>query len=231
MGDGNAWETGGGAIPRPRVRERLAAGRPGDMSEVELLALILDTGTARQDVAAVARELLARFGDLRGLSRASLPELQRQPGIGPAKASRLQASLELGRRSIARAVVPGDPIRSSQQVFDTFRPRLAHMDREHMVAVLLDTKHRVLKEVCLSVGCLDSTLVHPREVFRPAVVESAAAVILVHNHPSGDPTPSAEDRAVTRRLVANAELLGVELLDHVIVAQQGCVSLRDRGEM
>ena len=98
-----------------------------------------------------------------------------------------------------------------------------------MLAVLLDTKHRMIKEVCVSVGCLDSTIVHPREVFRPAVAEAAAAVILVHNHPSGDPAPSAEDRAVTRRLAATAEVLGVELLDHVIVARQGCVSLRDAG--
>lgn len=224
-------ETGIRVAKRPRVRERLAASQPADLSEVELLALILDTGTATLDVARVADDLLRRFDGLRGLSRASLPELQRSPGIGPAKASRLQAALELGRRSVARPVPPGAVVRSSRQVFDAYLPRLAHLDREHMLALLLDTKHRVLKEVCVSVGCLDSTLVHPREVFRPAVAESAAAVVLVHNHPSGDPAPSAEDLAVTRRLAATAELLGVELLDHVIVARHGCESLRDRGEM
>jgi len=218
-------------VPSPRVRERLAACQPSDLADVELLALILDTGTARCGVARVAEELLRRFEDLRGLSRASLPELQRSPGIGPAKASRLQAALELGRRSVVRPIPPGRSIRTSRQVFDAYRSRLGHLDREHMLALLLDTKHRVLKEVCISVGCLDSTLVHPREVFRPAVAESAAAVILVHNHPSGDPTPSAEDLAVTRRLSATADLLGIDLLDHVIVARQGCESLRDRGEM
>lgn len=219
----------GSARRRPRVRERLAAGSPPDLTDVELLALILDTGTPPRGVDGLARDLLARFGGLRGLSRASLVELQRLPGIGPAKASRLQAALELGRRSVSRPLPPGEPIRSSRQVFDAYRPRLAHRDREHMLAVLLDTKHRMLKEVCVSVGCLDSTIVHPREVFRPAVAEAAAAVILVHNHPSGDPAPSAEDRAVTRRLAATAEVLGVELLDHVIVARQGCISLRDAG--
>jgi len=217
------------ASARPRVRERLAAGSPPDLTDADLLALILDTGTPPRGVDGLASDLLARFGGLRGLARASLVELQRQPGIGPAKASRLQAALELGRRSVARPLPLGEPIRSSQQVFEAFRPRLAHREREHMLAVLLDTKHRVIKEVCVSVGCLDSTIVHPREVFRPAVAEAAAAVILVHNHPSGDPAPSAEDRAVTRRLATTAEVLGVELLDHVIVARQGCASLRDQG--
>ena len=210
-------------------RERLAAGRPADLDDEELLAVILDTGTARVDSRLLARELIQRFGGLHRLARASLPELQRQRGIGPAKACRIQAAVELGRRSTGRRIAPGDTIRSSRQVVEAYRPRLAHRSREHFFVMLLDAKHRQIKDHCVSVGCLDSALVHPREVFRPALSEAAAAVIVVHNHPSGDPTPSAEDRSVTRRLAAAAELIGVDLLDHVIIARHGCVSLRDQG--
>ena len=213
------------------MRERLAAGDAADLSDVELLALVLATGTGRADVLCVARGLLDRFGDLRGISRASLSGLQAQPGVGPAKASRLQAALELGRRTVGPAVLRGDPLRSSRQVAEAYRPRLGHLDREHFFVLLLDTKHRLIKDYCVSVGCLDGTIVHPREVFRPAIVESAAAVLLVHNHPSGDPAPSAEDRAVTTRLARTAEILGVDLLDHIIVGRGGSFSFRDAGEL
>lgn len=217
--------------PRITVRERLAAGEPADLSEEELLALILSTGTAGADALLLARHLLAHFGDLRGLSRASLAQLCAHSGIGAAKATRIQASLELGRRSACRALPAGDTIRTSRQVAQAYVPRMAHLDREHFVALLLDSKHRKIKDVCVSVGSLDATIVHPREVFRPAISESAAAVILIHNHPSGDPSPSPEDLQVTRRLMATAEVLGVELLDHLIVGKGGAVSLREMGEM
>jgi len=213
------------------LRERLARGAADDLTDEELVALILSTGTAGSDAMELARRLLARFDDLRGLARASITELTAEPGLGPAKASRIQAALELGMRSACRTVAPGQAIRSSQQVVCEFGPRLSHLDREHFFVVLLDTKHRKIKDVCVSVGTLDAAIVHPREVFRPAVAESAAAVILVHNHPSGDPTPSTEDRAVTRRIAATGDLLGVELLDHVIVGRNGSTSLRDRGEL
>ena len=213
------------------LRERLSQGAPADLTDEELVALILSTGTTGADALHLARRLLARFGDLRSLARASLTELMAEPGLGPAKASRVQAALELGMRSACRAIAPGDPILSSRQVAREFGPRLSHLDREHFYVLLLDTKHRKIKDVCVSVGTLDAAIVHPREVFRPAVAESAAAVILVHNHPSGDPTPSDEDRLVTRRLATTGTVIGVELLDHVIVGKGGSVSLRDAGEM
>jgi len=219
--------------PRPplRARERLAEGRPADLDDAELLALLLATGRAGADALDVARALLARFGDPRRLGAASLRQLQQVPGIGPVKAARIQAALELGRRWVAIPPDPREPIRSSEQVVRSYAPRLAHLEREHFYVLLLDARHRLIRDHCVSVGTIDSALVHPREVFRPAVAESAAAVILLHNHPSGDPTPSPEDRAITRRLAATAELVGIELLDHVIVAGGGAVSLRDRGEL
>ncbi len=201
------------------------------LTDAELVALLLATGTARADAITVARQLLARVGGLGGLDRASLTQLQSVSGVGTAKATRVLAALELGRRAAAGPLDRGEIIRSSRQVVRAYAPRLAHLDRECFYVLLLDSKHRKIKEVCVSIGCLDSAIVHPREVFKPAVAESAAAVILVHNHPSGDPTPSAEDRAVTRRLAATAELLGVDLLDHVIIGRQGCTSLRDGGEL
>ncbi len=212
-----------------RVRERLVATEPEQLREEELLALVLATGTARADALQVARELLGRFGGVGGVGRASLTELQAVQGVGLAKACRVQAAFEIGRRSVIRAVAPGQVIDSSLGIVREFGPRLAHLEREHFYVVLLDSKHRKIRDHCVSVGSLDSTIVHPREVFRPALTGAAAAVVVVHNHPSGDPEPSAEDLAVTRRLKATAELLGIDLLDHVIVARQGCVSLRDRG--
>ncbi len=211
------------------VRERMAEG--AELSDAELVALLLATGTRGADALTLGRRLLTHLGGMEGLRRSTLAELTRLPGVGQAKATRVLAARELGRRLAAAPLDRGASIRSSRQVAAAYGPRLAHLDRECFYVILLDSKHRKIKEVCVSVGCLDSAIVHPREVFKPAVAESAAAVILVHNHPSGDPTPSAEDRAVTRRLVATAQLLGVDLLDHVIVASQGSVSLRDRGEM
>jgi DNA repair protein RadC len=217
--------------PPLRARERLTLGGPAELDEAELLAVILATGTTGLDALEVARELVARFGDLPRLARAALGELQQVPGVGPAKAARVQAALELGRRCASHTLGPRESVCSSRQVVACYAPLLAHLDREHFYALLLDAKHRKIRDVCVSVGSLDSAIVHPREVFRPAVAESAAAVIVIHNHPSGDPSPSAEDRAVTRRLVATAELLGVELLDHVIIARDGSSSLRDLGMM
>jgi len=218
-------------LPRMTIRERLSQGAAADLTDEELVALLLSTGLAGTDALDLSRRLLARFGDLRGLGRASIHELMAEPGLGPAKACRVQAALELGMRNACRRIDPCEPIRSSQQVVREFGPRLSQLDREHFYVLLLDAKHRKIKDVLVSVGTLDAAIVHPREVFRPAVAESAAAVIVVHNHPSGDPTPSEEDRMVTRRLAATGDLLGVDLLDHVIVGKSGSVSLRDAGEL
>jgi DNA repair protein RadC len=212
-----------------RPRERLAAFGASVLSDAELLALLLRTGGAGGDALAVATSLLEAHSGLHGLARAGASELAATAGIGPAKSASVCASLELGRRLAARRLHPGTAIRGPGDVFAHFHPRLRHIPQERFIALLLDGRHRVLREETVSQGTLTASLVHPREVFRSALRESAAALILVHNHPSGDPTPSAEDREVTRRLVRAGELLGVRVMDHVVVAERGFRSLREEG--
>jgi len=210
-------------------RERLATLGPAVLSDAELVALLLRTGGRGCDARAVAERLLARHAGLRGLAAATPRELAAAAGVGPAKAASLLAALEVGRRVAARRLKPGDGIRGPEDVFRHFHPRLRDAPRECFLALLLDGRHRVIREVEVSQGTLTASLVHPREVFRPALRDGAAALIAVHNHPSGDPAPSPEDREVTVRLARAGDLLGVRLLDHVVVAERGYRSLRDEG--
>ena len=210
-------------------RERLDALGPGALSDAELLALLLRTGGPGRAAQSLASELLARHGGVAGLARTAPAELRQTAGVGPAKSASLLAALELGRRLATRRLRTGDAIRGPADVHRHFHARLRDAPHERFLVLLLDGRHRVLREVTASQGTLTASLVHPREVFRPALREAAAAVILVHNHPSGDPTPSREDREVTERLVQVGEILGVPVLDHVIVAERGYVSLRQDG--
>lgn len=217
------------SIDRPR--ERLLRLGPSALSDAELLALLLRTGERGADALAVASRLLTHFGGLVGLARSAVRELAGARGIGPAKSAAVCASLELGRRIAARRLQPGAAIRGPADVFAHFHPSLRLVQHEKFIALLLDGRQRVLREHVVSQGTLTASLVHPREVFRPALRESAAALILVHNHPSGDPTPSPEDREVTRRLVRAGKLLGVRVLDHVVVAERGYCSLNEAGDL
>jgi DNA repair protein RadC len=210
-----------------RPRERLEALGAEALSDTELLALLLRTGARGADALSVAAHLLGRHGGLLGLARAGPRDLGAAPGVGPAKCATLRASLELGRRLAARRLAAGASIRSPADVFQHFHSRLRDAPHERFLVILLDGRHRVMREELVSQGTLTASLVHPREVFRPALRESAAALVLVHNHPSGDPTPSREDREVTERLVRAGEILGVPVLDHVVVAERGFVSLRE----
>jgi len=212
-----------------RPRERLTTLGPEALSDAELLALVLRTGGRASPALAIASRTLTRHGGLRGLAGASPTQLAAERGIGPAKAASLLASFELARRIAAHRLRPGQALCSPADVAAAFRPRLRDAAHERFVAVLLDGRHRVLRDVVVSQGTLTASLVHPREVFRPALREAAAALILVHNHPSGDPSPSREDAEVTRRLARAGRLLGIEVVDHVIVAEQGFSSLRERG--
>ncbi len=209
-------------------RERIQVSGASALADEELLAILLGTGTRGRSAQAVAAELIAA-GGLRELARASPGELRRRPGIGAAKSATLLAAVELGRRLATRRLREGDPIRGPEDVFHHFHATLRDAPHERFLVVLLDGRHRVLRDVMASQGTLTASLVHPREVFRPALREGAAAIVLVHNHPSGDPTPSAEDREVTRRLARAGELLGVPVLDHVVVAERGWRSLREDG--
>jgi len=214
-----------------RPRERLIAHGPTALSDAELVALLLRTGGPRGDALAAATSLLEAHDGLHGLARAGAFELAAVAGIGPAKSASVRACMELGRRLATRRLEPGSAIRGPEDVFAHFHPRLRHVCQERFIALLLDGRHRVVREETVSQGTLTASLVHPREVFRPALREAAAALILVHNHPSGDPAPSTEDREVTRRLVRAGELLGVRVLDHVIVAERGFCSLREEGSI
>src|SRR5215470_13836550 len=211
--------------PRERLRERGADA----LSAAELIALLLRTGARGRDAVDVARALPARAGGLDRLESAPACELAAVRGVGAAKAASLIAAFELGRRCAGSALPEGTPLRSPEDVFRHFGTRLRRVAQEHFVVVFLDGRHRILGEETVSQGTLTASLVHPREVFRPALRASAAALILVHNHPSGDPEPSPEDRSVTERLSRAGELLGIPVLDHVVVAERGFKSLRNEG--
>jgi DNA repair protein RadC len=216
---------------RERPRERLMKAGPEALSSAELVSIILGTGVRGQTALALASAVLRDFGGLRGIAAASTGDLAAQKGIGPAKAVRLKAAVELGRRAVtldpeelAQVTGPGDVAR-------LLMGEMRYLDREHFRVVLLNAKHRVLDVVTVSVGCLDSSLVHPREVFKECLKRNSACVILVHNHPSGDPTPSADDVAITRRLASSGLILGIEVLDHIIVGDNRYSSLKELGLM
>lgn len=213
-----------------RPRERLLEKGAGALSDSELLALVLRTSGRRGETALDrGLELLARFGGLVGLAHASVAELARQPGMGLGSSAAVVAALELGRRAACARVDRGSAFRTSAEVFQHFRGRMAPLQKEIFCVLLLDAKHRKLREVQVSEGSLTASIVHPREVFAPAVRDAAAAVILVHNHPSGEPTPSAEDVELTRRLRQAGDMIGIRVLDHVIVGAQGHFSFVDSG--
>lgn len=213
-----------------RPRERLDSLGPEALSDAELVALLLRTGSCGRDALSVASGLLRRHGGLEGLARAGVREL-RVSGIGPAKGATVGACLEIGRRLATLRLPAGAAIRGPEDVYRHFHPRLRFAVCERFAVLLLDGRHRLMSESVISQGTLTASLVHPREVFRPALREAAAALILVHNHPSGDPTPSAEDRQVTARLARAGEILGVRVLDHVVVAERGYCSLREEGAL
>lgn len=214
-----------------RPREKLLQRGAQILSAAELLALVLRTGDATSKMSALdhARLLLDRFGSLQQLASASLSELQTVKGIGPAKAAELQAVFEISRRFQEQPLRAGSRYSHPQEVYKHFRGRLADRKREMFIVLLLDSKNRLLREVQISEGSLTASIVHPREVFAAVVRESAAALLLVHNHPSGDPTPSREDRDITLRLKEAGELMGVRVLDHIVIGAEGYVSFADRG--
>jgi DNA repair protein RadC len=212
-----------------RPRERLLQDGPEVLSDAQLLAILLRVGRQDSSAVEVAMDLLRQLDGLQGLSNRSVEELCRISGVGPAKAAQLKAAIELGKRVLAAPLSSGTKIASSADLFRHYYPLLRDLRHEVFKVVLLDAKHAIIREETVSEGSLTISIVHPREVFNLAVRESAAAVIFVHNHPSGDPGPSEEDRALTARLVAAGELLGIHVLDHVIVGDGRYTSFADRG--
>jgi DNA repair protein RadC len=209
-------------------REKLLRLGPDALADDELLSLVLGRNGART-AATCARELLLTYGTLRRLSTRAPRELMEEAGMGDVQAARLAALFSLSRRLMGERLRHGMLFANPRQIFDHYHGALRDKKREMFLVVLLDARHRVLGEEIVSEGSLTSSIVHPREVFLPAVRESAGAMVLVHNHPSGDPRPSDEDVAVTRRLVHAAELLGIRVLDHVIVGDGTYASFKEAG--
>jgi DNA repair protein RadC len=199
------------------------------LSDAQLLAILLRVGRPDASAVQVAMELLERLEGLQGLANRGLDELCQVPGVGPAKAAQLQAAIELGKRVLAVPLSTGTRIGSSLELFHHYFPRLRDLRHEVFKVVLLDAKHAIIRDATVSEGSLTLSIVHPRDVFNLAVRESAAAVIFLHNHPSGDPQPSPEDRALTARLVEAGEVLGIPVLDHLILGDGRYVSFADQG--
>ena len=214
-----------------RPRERLARLGAEALSEQELLACILGRGVAGESVLVSARRLLATFSTLQGLAEASVEQLSRVHGIGAAKAVQLKAAIELARRLALPSNGHRPLVDSAEAAAALARPHLLDKHKEHVIALLLDARHRLIRLAPIAIGSLSASLVHPRELFKEAIAASAAAVIVVHNHPSGDPNPSEHDVQMTTRLLGAGALLGIDVLDHLIVGADGVVSLKAVGLM
>lgn len=214
-----------------RPRERLLQYGPESLSPAELLAILLRTGTERYSAIGMAEHLIKDYGGLRGVAMMNVTEMSAVHGIGPAKAAQIKAAIEFGRRLVAASGEERYKIRSPGDVYNYLCLDLRDEKREHFVALLLDTKNGVIYRHTVSVGDLSSSIVHPREVFKEAIRRSAASLIVAHNHPSGDPTPSPEDVSVTRRLVEAGEVLGIDVLDHIVLGDNRYISLKEKGLM
>ena len=217
-------------------REKFDRLGPENLSESDLLALILRTGTTGMNVVELAETLLMEYGSLSALSRASSIELQKIHGIGKEKAKILKATLEMGRRLVQESVGENPRISTPEEAAAVLRERARVLDREVFWVLLLDVKNRLMVPPCeVSKGTLNSSLVHPREIFKPAVQHSAARVILAHNHPSGDPSPSSQDIQVTKKLVEAGRTMEIRVVDHVIIGRKVCggssdfISLQESG--
>jgi len=214
-----------------RPRERLLRVGAESMGLVELLAIIIRTGTRGESVLMTAQKLLSEFGNLHSIAQASAAEMCRIKGIGKAKAVQIKAALELGKRLYDPDYgpdEPGNPVQTPEEAYKSMQSKLRGKKKEHFYILCLNTRGRVNDTRQVSIGNLDSSIVHPREVFKDAISTYASTVIFVHNHPSGDLEPSAEDINLTKRLVEAGELLGIPVLDHIIVSDKGYTSLKSR---
>lgn len=214
-----------------RPREKMQKQGADSLTDAELLALILRTGdhASAQSAIDLGRNIIQTFGDLRKVAAATLTELCKVKGMGPAKATSILAALGLAGRVNSDRLESLERFTSPLQIFNHFHYRFRDLRREYFTVLLLDGKNRIIREEQISEGSLNQSIVHPREVFNPAVKESAAAVILVHNHPSGDPAPSREDREITRRLKEAGEIMGIRVLDHIIIGDGSYFSFVEMG--
>jgi DNA repair protein RadC len=214
--------------PHDRPREKLERLGASGLGDNELLAIVLGHGDPRTSALELANAALAAVGGLAELARATTDDLRRVPGIGAARASQLVAAVEIGRRTLLRRREERPQILTAHDAARIVLPQFGALPVEQFGLLILDTKHRLLRVTRLSVGTLDASIVHPREVFRAAIGGGASAIVLFHNHPSGDPAPSPDDVELTKRLIRAAEIIGIPILDHIIVAENSFASLRER---
>ncbi|MEP9412612.1 MAG: DNA repair protein RadC [Candidatus Brocadia sp.] len=213
-----------------RPRERLIQSGDEHLTDAELLGIIIRDGTTNYSAVDLAKKLLSEYGDLQRLSLASVGELCRIKGIGPARAAQIKAALSLAKRVSGASIRLQQQFKCSNDIFRHFHEQLRGKKQEVFLVVLLDNKNRIIKvETEVTKGSLTSSIVHPREAFKAAIRESAASVIFVHNHPSGDPEPSREDIQITQRLVEAGDIVGIRVLDHIIIGNGRFVSFKDKG--
>jgi DNA repair protein RadC len=217
-------------LPKPeRPRERLQKLGPDALSSQELLALVIGRGIPKKSVMTIAQELMARFGNVKAISQATLEELSQIKGIGPAKAAQIKACFELAKRENLEADEESFDIKNPEAVFKLMSSSIKDKAKEHFKLILLNSRNKKIGISTISIGTLTTSLVHPREVFKDAIMHSAASVILAHNHPSGDPEPSEDDLKITRKLVESGKILGVEVIDHIIIGKTNFYSFREKG--
>lgn len=219
-------------VPREeRPRERMLRYGSSVLSNAELLAILLRTGTYAESAIGLAGRVLSESNGLRSLGEMSTEQLMQIKGIGEAKALQIQAGVELGRRIAGSTRSDAVIIRTPQDVTQLLTEELRYLTKEHFVCLFLNTKNHVIGQETLSIGSLNASIVHPREVFQAAIKRNSAAIVCAHNHPSGDPTPSPQDIEITKRLVEAGEIIGIDVLDHIIIGDKGYISLKEKGYM
>jgi DNA repair protein RadC len=217
-------------LPRQeRPRERLQKFGPEALSAQELLALVIGRGIPKKSVMSIAQELITRFGNVKAISQATIEELSQIRGIGLAKAAQIKACFELGKREELEPELKNFDIKDPESVVKAIRASIKDKAKEHFKLILLNPRNKIIRISTISIGTLNASLVHPREVFKDAITHSAASVVLAHNHPSGDPEPSEDDLKITKKLVESGKILGIEVLDHIIIAKNGFKSLANEG--
>jgi DNA repair protein RadC len=217
-------------LPKPeRPRERLIKFGPEALSAQELLALVIGRGIPKKSVMNIAQELLAKFGNIRSISQASIEALAEIKGLGLAKAAQIKATFELGRRQELEPELKDYDIKNPQSVVKAIRSSIKDKAKEHFKLILLDNRNKIIGISTISIGTLNASLVHPREIFKEAIIHNSASVVLAHNHPSGDPEPSEEDIKITERLVESGKILGIEVIDHIIIGKTNFASFKERG--
>lgn len=217
-------------LPREeRPRERLQKVGADNLSLAELLALVIERGRRGENVLAIAQNLISHFGNLAKMKEATIEELQQVNGIGFATACKLKAAFELGEKAQTMTTEYGQKIESAKDVFKLLKNDLGNKKKEHFKVLSLDSRNKLISIDNVSVGTINTNLVHPREVFKTAIQHLAVSIILVHNHPSGNPEPSEDDLEITKRLIESGKIMGIDILDHIIITKNKFFSFKDKG--